>query len=304
MIHKILIAGGSGLIGRRLTALLLHNGYAVAWLSRKQQNIFSGVHTYIWNTESMQMDVEAIRWADAIVNLSGEGIADKRWTKARKKIITGSRIKAAELLAKALEENKNKVQCVIASAAVGYYGDNGGKWINEVCEAGSGFLSISSMQWEEASHRFENMGLRVLLLRIGIVLSSQGGALPELKKTLPFGLAPVLGNGKQYYSWMHIDDVCGFIMYALKQENLSGTFNVCTDVITQKEMMQEMQRVFGKFSFRIPVPVFILRLMLGEMADTVLISQRVSSNKLLQTGYPIKFNTLPEALINIYNTKV
>ncbi|MFN3939242.1 MAG: DUF1731 domain-containing protein, partial [Chitinophagales bacterium] len=169
---------------------------------------------------------------------------------------------------------------------------------------GSGFLSTSSVQWESASHKFSEAGVRLVILRIGIVLSLQGGALPALKKTLPLGIAPVLGSGKQYYAWIHIDDVCGFIMHVLSPQPVSGTFNLCAGVSTQKELMQAIQKIYGRFSVLMPAPAFVLRLMLGEMADTVLISQRVNNNKLLQSGYQLKYSNITAALEHLRSTSV
>lgn len=301
MQKKILIAGGSGLIGRRLTQLLLQQHYEVGWLSRGKSGR-PGVKLFYWDLENGELDAEAIKWADTIIHLAGEGIADKRWTKKRKQKIISSRVDGITLIRNCMQQNAHHITCVIAGSAVGYYGDRGNALVNEGSGAGSGFLSTSVTQWENAISTFSDAGVRLITLRTGVVLSVKGGALKELKKTLPLGIAPVLGNGKQYMPWIHLDDACGFILHALQNDNISGTINMCASAATQKQVMQAIRKVFQPYSILAPVPVFALRILLGEMADTVLISQNVSNNKMLNTGYTLHYSDLHSALVQIKNS--
>ncbi len=301
MMKKVLIAGGSGLIGSRLTKLLLKNNYEVAWLSRGKRAIH-GVQLYHWDIDKQEIDITAVLWADAIIHLAGAGIADEKWTEKRKSEIINSRVKSIALLRNTMISQQHSIQCIIASSAVGFYGDRDNDLLTETSASGDGFLSSSVAKWENAIDTFADAKVRLVKLRFGIVLSENGGALPELKKTLPIGVAPLLGNGKQLYPWIHIDDIAGFILFALQQENVVGLYNVTANVNSQKQIMQSLQSVYNTFSVLIPVPVFVLRIMLGEMADTVLVSQNVSNKKMMDTGYDLQFSDLKTALQQIKNS--
>lgn len=301
MIKKILITGGSGLIGSRTTQLLLQNNFEVGWLSRGKKAM-PGVKLFQWDIEKQEIDIAAVLWADAIIHLAGAGIADERWTEKRKREIINSRVNSIALLRNTMLSQPHSVQCVIASSAVGFYGDRENELLTEDSASGDGFLSSSVTEWENAIETFSDTKVHLIKLRFGIVLSEKGGALPELKKTLPFGVAPLLGNGKQLYPWIHIDDVAGFMLYALQHKKIVGVYNLVADVNSQKQLMQSLQSVYNTFSVLIPVPVFVLRIMLGEMADTVLVSQNVSNKKMLDTGYDLQFSEINNALSQIKNS--
>lgn len=298
---KILIAGGSGLIGNRLTQLLLKNNFEVAWLSRGNKGM-PDVQLFHWDIEKQEIDIAAVLWADAIIHLAGAGIADEKWTAKRKSEIINSRVKSIALLRNTMLSQQHSIQCVIASSAVGFYGDRDNDLLSETSASGDGFLSSSVTEWENAIDTFTDTKVRLVKLRFGIVLSEKGGALPELKKTLPIGVAPVLGNGKQLYPWIHIDDVAGFILYAMQHEKIADVYNLVANVNSQKQIMQSLQSVYNSFSVLFPVPVFVLRIMLGEMADTVLVSQNVSNKKMLDTGYALQFSEIKIALTQIKNS--
>lgn len=298
---KILIAGGSGLIGRRLTQVLQRCGCEVAWLSRGH-TAAPGVQVFQWDIDAHHIDAEAVLWADAVIHLAGASLAGGRWTKRHKRTIIDSRVQSLALLHGAMMRQPHAVQCVIAASAVGYYGDRGSELLTETSAPGRGFLSESVMQWEEAIHALQQIKVRLVTMRFGMVLSGTGGALPKLMQALPFGIAPLLGNGKQLYPWIHISDLSEFIAYTLQHEHIAGVYNVSAHVHSQKQVMQSLQRVFNNCSVRIPVPVFILRILLGEMADAVLISQNVCNEKMRKSGYVLQYPELIAALTQIKNS--
>ncbi|MBC8047192.1 MAG: TIGR01777 family protein [Fimbriimonadaceae bacterium] len=292
---NILITGGSGMIGKRLTEILLQEGYNVAWLSRKE-SINSNIKIFKWDIQKNFIDSEGIKWADAIINLAGETIAEKRWTEKRKKEIIESRTQSTALLKKYLNSTENKIQTIVAASAIGYYGEVN-ELVNENTSPGKGFLSESCVKWEAATKTLKNEAIRLITLRIGIVLSPRGGALKELTKTIPFAIAPILGNGEQIYSWVHIDDVCNMILFALQHKNINGTYNcVAPNPITQNELMKSFLKHAKKKAILFPVPPFILKLMLGEMADTVLVSQNISCSKIEKAGFGFSYRHIDFAL--------
>lgn len=294
---KILIAGGTGLIGKRLTQLLQEEGYEVMWLSRKV-NDRQKVKTYLWNPAKGEMDPKAILEADAVIALSGAGVAEKRWTDAWKKEIIDSRLQIAETLLKTIKETPNSVKCLLAASAIGIYGDRGEDVLTEESGKGTGFLSETSQQWEEA---YQTSPIRTVSIRIGIVLSKDGGALREMAAPMKTGVCPVLGNGKQYMSWIHIDDLCRMFIHALKDENMRAAYNgVAPAPVSHKTFMHTLRKIIAPLSIPVPVPAFLVNLILGEKRVIVLDSARVSAEKILRTGFQFKFNDLSSALKNIY----
>ncbi len=211
MSKKILITGASGLIGTRLTEMLIQKGYQVSHLGRTRK--LGSVQTYLWNVDEGEVDAEAFVGVDTIMHLAGAGIADKRWNKKRKKEILESRIKSSSLLYQALKKGNHSVKTVIAASAIGYYGFNLDEDIyDEESKPGSDYLAQVTKQWEEEVEKIESLGIRLTKLRIGIVLSDKGGALIEMAKPVRFGVGAVLGTGRQYLSWIHIDDLCAMFI--------------------------------------------------------------------------------------------
>lgn len=232
-IQNILITGGSGFIGSRLTKLLLSKGYSVAWMSRK--NIYvDGIKIYKWDIHEEYMDETAIQWADAIIHLAGENISARRWTKKRKQQIIQSRVAGTHLLYKYLDASQKKMKLILAASGIGYYG-NGAEIFTEETMHGSGFLSEASIAWENATKKLAEHTERFVTYRIGIVLDETGGAMKELTQTFAYGLAPVFGNGGQIYSWILLDDVCTMMLFAAEHNTLHGTFNcVAPHPVSQK----------------------------------------------------------------------
>lgn len=294
---NILITGGSGLVGKKITQLLEKKGYEVAWLSRspdkyKQQSFF-------WDVDRQTIDQKAIEWADAIIHLAGEGVADKRWTDSRKRAILESRTLSTQMLYNAIEKATAKPNVFISASAVGYYGFNTGDALQtEESEAGKDFLAQVVIAWENRVKMFDKAGLRTVLLRIGIVLDKNGGALKEMMK--PPVAAP-LGSGAQWMSWIQIDDLARMFVFALEDEKVQGIYNaVGPKPATNAELTEKAAKKARKLFINFGVPGFGLKLALGEMAQMVLGGNKVSSKKIEQEGFNFRYPDLESALEKIY----
>ena len=300
----ILIAGGTGLIGKRLSLLLEAAGHTVRHLSRKAQ---PDAHfpAFSWNPDLGEIDARALEGVQAIINLAGAGIADKPWTNGRKETIISSRVRSTLLLRDALLKHPSKSITYISGAAIGFYGDRGAEWLDENTLPGNGFLSESCMAWENAIKEVAATGVRTVVFRIGLVLSTKGGALPKLLLPLQFGLAPYFGKGTQWYSWIHIDDLCRMFQFAMDQPAMSGIYNACAPhPVPNKAFMHHLSKAYEKTSWIFSTPAPVLRLILGEMADTVLYSSRVSTEKIIQAGFHFTHPVLEEAVRNLRTQQV
>lgn len=292
---NILITGGSGLIGQKITQLLEEKDYAVAWLSRSSKKRKS----FVWDINTQTIDPEAMEWADAVIHLAGAGVADQRWTSERKQEILQSRTKSTALLHQAIEKAEAKPTTFISASAVGYYGFNTGtKLVDETSPAGNDFLAQVVIAWENEVKKIESLHLRTVMLRIGIVLDADGGALAEMLK--PPVAAP-LGSGDQWMSWIHIDDLARMFVYALEKTTLQGVYNaVGPNPSTNQQVTKEAADAKGKTYLGIGVPGFVLKLVLGEMAAMVLGGNRVSCQKIQKAGFQFEYFELSEALKDIF----
>lgn len=296
----ILITGGTGLVGTRLTQMLLGKGHTVTHLSRSHSNN-EQVKTYIWDIDSHMIEDEALTTADHIIHLAGAGIADERWTDQRKKGILESRTKSAALIIDRLKELKLQPKSFISSSAVGFYGDRDHHILNEDDEPGTGFLSEVCVAWEAAVKPVEALGTRLVMLRTGVVLSTQGGALKEMEKPVKFHLGTYLGSGNQYYSWIHIDDLCRMYIAALENEQMRGPYNAAApNPVRNKILTEAIADALNTKAIMLPAPTPALKLALGEMAATVLDSTRVSTNKIEATGFKFEHPEVNEALKDVY----
>jgi uncharacterized protein (TIGR01777 family) len=295
--HHILIAGGTGLIGSRLTQLLTANGHKVSYLSRKPGN-YHGITAYKWDPAKGMMDSKALDTVTHIVSLAGESIANGRWTKEFKEKVITSRLQAAKTIRNALLNNDHEVEAIVAASAIGFYGSEKNKIFDEDDNVGVGFLSETTKQWEDA---YNDMPIRTTLLRIGIVLDKDGGALPQMAMPVSFGIAPIIGSGKQMMSWIHLNDLCTIFTSALFDDKYHGKINaVASNPVSHKEFMQTLKKVVCPYALTIPTPAALIRLILGEKSALVLDDTHVINKKLLNLGFEFEFSTLQIALKNIY----
>jgi uncharacterized protein (TIGR01777 family) len=293
---NILITGGSGLVGKQITALLESKGYVVAWLSRSAQ---ARTH-FLWDVTAQTIDPQAMEWADAVIHLAGEGVAEKRWTAARKKSILDSRTQSTQLLHNAISQAEKKPLAFISASAIGYYGfQTGATLVEESSPAGTDFLADVVIAWEQEVKKIEALAVRCVLLRIGIVLDAKGGALGEMLK--PPVAAP-LGSGDQWMSWIHVADLAKLFVFALEKNTLQGIYNaVGPQPATNQQLTKEAAAAKGKLYLGIGVPGFVLQLVLGEMAAMVLGGNRVSSQKIQKAGFEFEFPELKGALKAIFS---
>ena len=306
----VLISGGTGLIGSALTRELIKNGFDVIILTRntsRKKN--TGKISYAeWNIREEIIDARAIEKADYIIHLAGANVAQKRWSEKRKKEIVDSRVQSGQLLVKALKEIPNKVKAIVSASAIGWYGPDA-QLLNprsfiETDNAANDFLGTTCQQWESAIQPVTQIGKRLVILRTGIVLSKDGGAFVEFKKPLQFGVASILGSGKQVISWIHINDLVRLYMYAIENENISGIYNaVAPEPVTNKTLVMEMAKQRNKFYVPVTVPSFVLKAVLGEMSIEVLKSATVSNKKIEATGFQFWFSGIQTAVHNLIKQK-
>ncbi len=272
----ILIAGGTGLIGRHLCRFLRKQGYAVRVLSRRPERVRE-YPAFKWDIPRRYLDPASLDGVDAIVNLAGAGIAERPWTKKRKALLIASRVEATHLLREALDALKVKPRRYIAASAIGYYGDRADEWVDEYSEGGrSGFLSALARQWEAAAEAMAQSGIATARLRIGIVLAREGGALKSMALPGKLGLAPYFGHGRQWYSWIHVADLVRMIHRLLAQPELEGPWNgVSPQPVPLKTFVRTIARVQRGFAWSFPLPEGVLRLAMGELAEAICTSTRV-----------------------------
>lgn len=301
--HKILITGGSGLIGTRLTELLINNGHVVTHLSRSKKS--SGVRTFLWDVPSRKIDSAAFEGVDTIVHLAGANVGDKPWSKARKKEILESRTHSARLLFETLKNGNHQVRNFISASAIGYYGfERNDEIFHEGDEPGEDFLATVVKKWENEVDQIATLGIRVVKVRVGVVLSKDEGALKEITRPVKFYVGAPLGSGDQKLSWIHIDDVCRVFVMAVEQDNVSGPLNAVAPLpATNRELTKTIARALGRPLILPRVPATLLRWLLGEMSDLALKGSWVSNEKLVQTGFTYKYPTLEGAIHHLLKDK-
>ncbi len=297
MVTKILITGGSGLIGTRLTALLTDEGYSVGILSRSPKKIPAPALGYKWDINTGYVDPKAFENTTAIIHLAGADVAGKRWTPAYKQEIISSRTSSAQVIHDWLSKNQHSVNTFLSPSGVNYYPQNTGKRLTETDGAGADFLAEVTQAWEEGAEKISNLGLRTVIFRVGIVLSNKGGALVELARPVRLGAAAPLGSGKQMISWIHIDDLCHMFIFALKNNSLKGVFNaVAPHPVTNKAFVHSIAATLKKPIFLPAVPAFALKMVLGERAAIILEGANVASEKIKEAGFSFEYPKLDAAL--------
>ncbi len=300
MKETVLITGGTGLVGKRLTKKLLKKGYNVSILSRTAKQSDT-VKYYTWNIVEKTIDKQAVLTADYIIHLAGAGVADKRWTKNRKKLIIDSRVKSVELLFNTAKENNHKLKAFISASGTNCYGTTTSEKIfTENDTFANDFLGKVCELWENAANKFKSLDIRVVKLRTGIVLSKSGGAFEKLSKPIKLGFGSIIGSGKQYMPWIHINDLCEMYISAIEKNSINGSYNAISPEYQNNESFTKLiAKSFNKPIWLPKIPSHFLRLILGEMSTIVTEGSRVSSKKIERTGFKFKYPTLESALKNL-----
>ncbi len=293
---RVAVTGASGLVGSALVPFLRSCGHAVVRLVRRPA---TGADEVRWDPAAGRIDPAALERVDAAINLSGENLAEGRWTEARKVRLRASRLGPTRLLAETLARLSPKPKVLVSVSAIGYYGNRGDAWLTEAEPAGGDFLARLTADWEKAADPAAAAGIRVVHPRLAMVLSPTGGALGKMLLPFKVGVGGVLGPGTQYMSWVEIDDVLEAIRHLLERDDLSGPVNVAApEPVTNRAFTKTLGRVLGRPTVT-RVPAFALRLAYGEMAEaTILSSMRVRSDRLLASGYRFRFPTLEGALVH------
>ncbi len=302
--ETVLITGGTGLVGKALTRMLTGKGYQVIILSRGNANNTTATGTgnprfAHWDIKKKLIDIEALQAADYVIHLAGAGVMDKKWTNEYKKEIISSRAESAKIIVEALKNNPNKVKAIVSASAIGWYAEND-RLHTEEEPADNSFLGQTCKLWEDSMKPVLQLDKRLVKLRIGIVLSKDGGALKEFMNPLQFRVAAVLGSGKQIISWIHIEDLCSMFVYAIENTALQGVYNaVAPQPVSNKTLTLTLAKKIKRWFIPLHVPVFILKLMLGGRSIEILKSSTVSSKKIQDAGFQFRFASIDAALENI-----
>ncbi|MBL0360764.1 MAG: TIGR01777 family protein [Elusimicrobia bacterium] len=295
---KLLISGSTGLIGEALTRAVQDQGHEVTRLSRGNAVTAPRV---LWDPVTGQIPLRLLEGFDAVIHLAGESIAAGRWTAARKKRIRDSRVYGTSNLVKALTTLERPPRIFLSASAIGFYGDRGNDVLSEDSVAGEGFLPSVCREWEAAADPLRSAGLRVAHARFGIVLSRRGGALPKMLLPFRLGLGGAMGNGRQWWSWVALPDAVEALLHILHNDSLSGPVNVTAPgAVTNRAFTDTLGRVLRRPTV-MPLPGFVARLLMGEMASALLLaSARVEPRRLAQSGFQFRFPDLATALKGNY----
>ncbi len=304
--YTVMITGGTGMVGNVLSRMLEAKGYQVIILTRSAKNKEKkgNIRYAEWDPGRQTIDVAALQSADFIIHLAGAGVVDKKWTSAYRKEILESRTLSSKLIIDNLRNHSHQVKAIISSSAIGWYGADTvpGKMFVETDPPSDDFLGTTCRLWEES---IENPpgNIRVCKLRTGIVLSNDGGALAEFKKPLRFGIAGIIGDGRQMVSWIHIEDLCRMFIYAIENETLQGSYNAVAPapVNNRKLTLTLANAVRGRFYIPVNVPSFILKIMMGSRSVEVLKSTTVSCEKIKQAGFTFLYPSIEAAISQLTN---
>ena len=295
---KILLVGGTGLIGSFLKNKLIEEGYTVNILSRRKSK---DSQTFLWNNDEEYIDLAAFKGVSGIINLTGANIADGRWTEKRKEILYNSRILSTRLLFETIKKNKVALDFFINSSATGYYGTKKStKILKEDNVSGADFLAKICLDWETEALRFNELNIRTIIVRTGIVLTRHKGAFEKIKIPIKFGILPIFGNGKQVFSWIHIEDLIAIFMNSITNKNYIGPYNAVAPINnTYLEFNRKIAEVLQKKVIAIKIPTFMLRLIFGELTETLTNGNQIAVEKLSNNGFNFKFKDLNSALSNL-----
>ena len=297
---KIVLTGGTGFIGRSLCASLCQEGHLVTLITRRREDAQrlcgSTVTAVEWNSRETGAWEHCLEDADAVINLAGEPIADGRWTEARKRLLTESRVLTTRLLVHALSRCSSKPRTLVSASGIGYYGASDDRVLDESAGRGQGFLADLCLAWEEEALRAEEFGVRVVILRTGMVLEQDGGALPKMLLPFQFFAGGPIMPGTQWISWIHRRDHIGLTQWALATPSVTGPVNVVApEAVTMSRFCEGLGRILHRPSW-LPVPGFTLSLALGELGTLMTTGQRVIPAKALSGGYVFRYPTLEPAL--------
>lgn len=302
--QTILITGGTGLVGMFLSRHLRALGYRVIHLSRRA-NAAAEFPAFAWDVDKQTIDNNAITQADFIIHLAGAGIADKRWTESRKAEIIRSRVGSTQLLARALRETGHRPQAFVAASATGFYGDSGTIICTEQTPTGADFLAQTCQAWENSSQEIRALGIRTPLVRIGIVLSTQGGALAKMLPSYAVRVGAYFGDGSQYYSWIHIEDLARIFEFLVANADCDGIYNgVSPTPVSNYGLARAIADARGQKALLVPAPAFAMRAAMGEMAAVVLNSNRVLPQALQDCHFDFKYTELVPALQDLLMRKL
>lgn len=306
MEKNVLITGGSGFVGKHLTDLLIRKGYTVCVLSRSKKPNTADVFYYQWNVDRQFIDEEAVLHADYIVHLAGENIAGARWSKKRKQAIIDSRIQSTQLIYTVLKKNNKKLEAFISASAVGIYGAvNGAEICTEEMPPAHDFLGLTCQKWESTVDYIENLHVRCVKIRTGLVLGKNDGFLNKLLPVFKMRLGSALGSGKQYMPWVHVSDLCNAYLKAIENPDMNGSYNVAVnDDTTNAVFSKTLAKLLGYRIWLPNVPAFLIKIAMGEMAQLLLTGRRVSSEKIEKTGFQFQFENLEEALKDCISDKM
>ena len=293
---SVLITGATGLVGSRLTELLLAKGHTVSHLGRSKKS--GNVPSFVWDVRKGEIDPTAFQGAQAIVHLAGASVGEKRWTPKRKREILESRTKSSALIYETLKKNPGEVTTVVSASAIGFYGNTlGNEVYSEEHRPGTDFLAGVVDAWEKEVERITSLAKRVVKLRIGIVLSEHEGALQQMAKPVRMFVGSPLASGNQIVSWIHVDDLCEMFIKAIEDQTMRGTYNaVAPRPVSNREMTKVIARILKRPLLLPSVPGFVLHVVWGEFADAVIKGSTISSEKIQKTGFKFKFPELEGAL--------
>jgi uncharacterized protein (TIGR01777 family) len=293
--ETVLIAGGSGFIGSKLSENLEKNNFKVTFLSRKKSK---NSHSFFWDLNTDYIDIEAVKNADYVINLTGANIGSQRWTNSYKSEIINSRIKSTDLIFNTCKENNFKPKVYISASAVGYYGTiTTDQIFNENDNPGNDFLAEVCRQWEEKTLKFNNLGIRTIILRSGVVFSEKNGAFLTITNQVKKGIGAIISTGQQYIPWIHIEDLSNIYKFCIENKHINGIYNCAApNNITNKILTEKIAKYLDT-TIRLPhIPDFVLKLKFGEMSSIILNGSRVTSDKIINQGFKFKFENIDSAL--------
>jgi uncharacterized protein (TIGR01777 family) len=294
---KLLITGGTGFIGGSLCQALGASGHELVVLTRSPRTSASPrIRFVVWQPGSAGPWERELEGAAGVINLAGESVVARRWTPEQKERLVVSRVGTTKALVEAIKNTRQKPMAFISASAIGYYGPRGDEVLNEGASPGSDFLATLCQQWEQAVQAAQGLGVRVVRLRIGLVLARDGGALAKMLPAFQWGLGGPLGSGRQWLSWIQRDDLIRLIHFALEDQRVAGALNsTAPNPVTMREFARTLGRALHRPALA-PVPGFVLRLMLGEMAEMLLTGQRVMPDAATRLGFRFRYPQLAEAL--------